>query len=230
MSVISVLIPSRSRPNRAQHVLQSAKETAVGEFEILFYLNEDDPKLDEYGDVLHHAIIGPDQYAPKSWNVLAQQAKGDYLMLCGDDVSFKTKGWNKRIEKAFPEDRIAMVSFDDGRPSIGHPHPVVSREWVDTVGYFLWPEFNHWFVDIWIEDIADLIDRKIYLPDVLIDHVTFKDNKGGRYDEIYQRARTGEYRRHDEAEYQAGGARRVADAAKLRAVIEDFKQREANDA
>ena len=46
--MISFCCPSRGRPELAQRLVNSANEKAKYTTEFLFYLNNDDPKLEEY--------------------------------------------------------------------------------------------------------------------------------------------------------------------------------------
>ena len=48
MNKFSLLCPSRSRPHLAQQLLQSFLDTQKYKNQLLFYIQEDDPKLNEY--------------------------------------------------------------------------------------------------------------------------------------------------------------------------------------
>ena len=50
--MISFSVPSRGRPKLAARLVNSARSTANNDVEILFYLNSDDPTLQEYQDLL----------------------------------------------------------------------------------------------------------------------------------------------------------------------------------
>ena len=61
--MISFCVPSRGRPELAKRLVDTANNTAKYQTEFLFYLNDDDPKLEEYRDLLDekHYTIGPNQ-------------------------------------------------------------------------------------------------------------------------------------------------------------------------
>lgn len=159
-------------------MVESLSETTK-DYEVLAYLNDDDDyQKYPFGEV------GPDQPTSKSWNELAGKCRGDLLMVGSDDILFRTKGWNNF---EIPEDGIAAYSFRDGRGS-GHPHPVVTRKWFETLGYLHYPKFHHWYVDTWICSIAVEIGRLFYYPEILVEHCHVKNGKADN-DETYQRIR-----------------------------------------
>ena len=85
--MISFCCPSRGRPKLAKHLIRTASETQKGDTEFLFYLNDDDHKLEEYRDTIDekHYTVGPNQSTCLSWNLMAQRAKHDIVMLMGGD-------------------------------------------------------------------------------------------------------------------------------------------------
>ena len=50
--MISFCCPSRGRPSLAKRLIDTATATQNGDTEFLFYLNDDDPKLEEYQDLI----------------------------------------------------------------------------------------------------------------------------------------------------------------------------------
>ena len=117
--MISFCCPSRGRPELAKRLVDTATETQKGETEFLFYLNDDDPTLEQYQDLLDekHYTVGPNQSTCYSWNLDVGQANNDIVMLMGDDVQVLTQGWDQLIADEFDkyEDKILMVVPSDGR-------------------------------------------------------------------------------------------------------------------
>jgi len=117
--MISFCVPSRGRPELAKRLVDTANNTAKYQTEFLFYLNDDDPKLDEYRDLLDekHYTIGPNQSTCFSWNQMASKSNNDIIMLMGDDVQVQTEDWDEKIKFQFDryEDKILMVVPSDGR-------------------------------------------------------------------------------------------------------------------
>ena len=57
--MISFSCPSRGRPKFAERLVKTALETAKRDVEILFYLNDDDPTLEEYKELLSERLVKP---------------------------------------------------------------------------------------------------------------------------------------------------------------------------
>lgn len=147
--------------------------------EILFYLNEDDPLKNNYVSspyCLH--IVGKDGPTSYAWNELAKRAAGDILMLMGDDTVFETPGWDDKLRKAEftlshgGQPSMAVFSFDDGRSELGtgHPHPAMTREVYNRLGYLACPMFRHFYVDTWLVDLAKEAGIFHYIADMKVLH------------------------------------------------------------
>jgi len=192
INMISFCCPSRGRPELAKRLIDTATETQTGDTEFLFYLNDDDEKLEQYKDLLDekHYTIGPNQSTCYSWNLMADKATKDIVMLMGDDVQVQTKDWDMLIANEFDkyEDKILMVVPSDGRAKgnkksgsetklwpdepLPAAHFAVHKNWVNTLGYLAPPFFWHWHVDTYTQKVARKLGRCLYLPTV-----TFKAKK-----------------------------------------------------
>ena len=184
--MISFCCPSRGRPNLAKRLVDTATETQKGQTEFLFYLNDDDEKLEEYKDLLDekHYTIGPNQSTCYSWNLMCDKASHDIVMLMGDDVQVKTKDWDQLIVEQFDkyEDKILMVVPSDGRrkatKNLGNEvklwedkplpaaHFALHKNWTNTLGYLAPAFFWHWNVDTYTQKVARKLNRCLYLPTV----------------------------------------------------------------
>jgi hypothetical protein len=171
---ISILCPSRGRPHLAKKMIDSSIETAGVDLEILLYLNNDDPTLSQYKDMIDSKYyqIGSDRSPCYSWNLLAEQSKSDILFLMGDDGEFITENWGEKIIKAFDRypDKIACVYPNTGGAVSKHknPHFCLHKNWVDTLGYFVPPQFWHWYVDTWTAKIAQGLNRYYLVNDMTV--------------------------------------------------------------
>ena len=185
--MISFCCPSRGRPELAKRLVDTATETQKGETEFLFYLNDDDPKLEQYRDLLDekHYEIGPNQSTCWSWNLMCDKASHDVVMLMGDDVQVLTKDWDQKIVDQINkyEDKILMVVPTDGRMKgtkaldfhepmlwgdtpLPAAHFAVHKNWTNTLGYLAPPFFWHWYVDTYTQTVARKLNRCLYLPTV----------------------------------------------------------------
>ena len=68
--MISVLVPSRHRPELAKRLLDTINNTKNSDVEVKFYLNDNDPTIEKYKELLPSDcyLIGPDQSSCFSWN------------------------------------------------------------------------------------------------------------------------------------------------------------------
>lgn len=184
--MISFCCPSRGRPTLAKRLIDTATRLQKGKTEFLFYLNDDDEKLEEYKDLLDekHYTVGPNQSTCYSWNLMAEKANNDIVMLMGDDVQVQTQDWDQLIKDQFDkyDDKILMVVPCDGRskgnanmgtvglwPDRNLPaaHFAVHKNWVNALGYLAPPFFWHWHVDTYTQKVARKLNRCLYLPTVV---------------------------------------------------------------
>lgn len=172
--LISLLAPTRGRPQALLEMADTAFGTAEGPVEVLAYVDDDDPQKDVYLGLGIRIVIGPRIILSNCWNQLAHEAQGDILHMSSDDIRFRTAGWDRIIRDTFNryEDRIVFVWGRDGiHDGIMGTHGFISRRWMETVGYFTWPDFPADYADTWLDDLANRIGRSVYLPELLIEHL-----------------------------------------------------------
>jgi glycosyltransferase involved in cell wall biosynthesis len=162
--MISIVCPSRGRPELAKRMIDTALFTAGEEIEILLYLNDDDPTLPEYIKLIDskYYSIGPDRSPGYSWNMLANQASGEIIFLIGDDVTFITDKWPALVNSAFdqyPDKIVCVYPIVPGLKRRKNPHFCLHKDWINTLGYFVPPHFWHWYVDTWIREVAIRLGR-----------------------------------------------------------------------
>lgn len=170
---ITICCPSRGRPELAERMANTALATADNPdaVNIKFYLNDDDPTLPTYCRLIQNYQIGVDQSPVFSWNQLAEQSTSYLYMLAGDDIQFITKGWDSRFMSQLQQypDGIFCISFQNGIDNKRTaPHPVVSQQWRNALGYYFPFVFYHWYVDTYTKELAESVDRYIFLDDITI--------------------------------------------------------------
>lgn len=187
-------------------------------------LDDDDPVLDRYP--LTEPIEGvrflirPRTLMSDNWNECAAESTGDILWHGGDDVVFRTLGWDEIVWSSFPEDGIAFVHGHDLSPNgnwLG-THGFVTRRWVDAVGYFCPPYFSSDFNDTWLTDLADRVDRHIYVP-IVTEHLHPSFGKG-EWDLTHRERIDRHWKDNMPEMYDSLVTKRQEDADKLRAVME----------
>lgn len=173
--MISLLVPSRGRPDNIKRLWQSAVHTAEdpGGLELVVRLDLDDPMRNLY-PCCHTYIVGDRIVLSEMWNECWQAARGPIFWHGGDDVTFNTPGWDRMVSEAFDRhpDGIAFVHGDDlgGKGDQLGTHGFVRHEWTDVVGTFTPPYFSSDYNDLWFNDVADALGRRVFLADVVTEH------------------------------------------------------------
>lgn len=173
---IALLVPTKGRPEQFKRMVDSAMATADNKENINVYIGIGE--RNEYPDSvlqnIRHMTIFPDG-APTvfKWNMLANYAmthqENKLFMLAADDMIFTTPCWDKALLEAYDR-KPHVFSLLDSRDADGTPHPIVTREYIEAMGYFLSPIFLHWFVDTWTVDIARANHCFTHLKDYMLVH------------------------------------------------------------
>ena len=224
---ISLLIPSRGRPEMFKKCIDSAYATATypRQVEVVAWFDQDDSEFGKYWDLIEKLPVlylrGERTLLSKCWNHCYERATGEIFMHLGDDVIFRTPGWDVEVRDAFDAvpDKILFAYGNDLGPhgeTFG-THGFVHRRWVETVGYFLPPLFSCDWNDVWLNEVAEEIGRKQLLP-IVTEHMHYTFGKADRDQTHAEREERGA--RDNVVEiYQQTKAERREDIKKLRAVM-----------
>jgi len=203
-------------------MVKSARDTAKNPLDIVAYIDRDDEvsefKAKELGISY---LMGPKVVFTDYWNQCASIAQGDIYMQCGDDVVFRTPNWDVLVEKVFSQfpDRIVLVHGDDLQPRFGRffgTHPFVHKRWVEATGYFVPPYFKWGSGDQWLNEVANYLKRRCFVP-IVTEHMHFSEGKA-ETDSTYQ---TDTNIILEAAElYQRMGWERMQDVEKLTAAMQ----------
>ena len=177
---ISLLCPTRKRPEFMKELWESAYNTAFHkeEIELIFYIDSDDTKSIEMCKTLGpnvQAIVDDRGEGNLSvmWNRCYENSSADIVMHCGDDIRFRTTNWDKIVLNEFEKykDKIVLVYGDDGvRKDDLATHSFLHRNWIETVGYFLPPYFSSDMNDYWLTTVARNIGRLVKV-DIYTEHL-----------------------------------------------------------
>lgn len=169
--MISLLLPSRKRPDILARMCESAYATASDPsgVEIVVRYDDDDEESFDLCPTRCAKIKGPRiRKMTQYWNQCFEVCEGDVVCQANDDMVFTTFGWDTMVEEAFEEvpDKIMLAHGSDvyGHGSNFGPHAFVSRLWVETLGYFIPPHYSSDFGDAHINELANMIGRRRYLP------------------------------------------------------------------
>ncbi len=196
---IALLCPTRGRPEQFERMYKSAFSTAANHENINIYAAIRPEEWDAYAwfaddcNILARPGVPDGMPTAHKWNKLAETAIQDpsnkLFMLTADDMVFSTPRWDQALLDHYNslENKIHVYALRDSRDPDGTPHPIVTREYIDAMGYFLPPVFLHWFVDSWTVEIAKSNNCFTHLKDYMLIHD--KCNDRGKPDETHNRIR-----------------------------------------
>ena len=176
---IAILCPTKGRPEQFRRMVDSASKTAAGE--IIYY---QDVQGDHYnsidalqGKTLSYILSSPDMLPTVyRWNRMALLAMNhkhcNLFMLAADDIVFATPLWDKAIIDHYNalDNKIHVYALQDSRDPEGTPHQIVTREYIEAMGYFCPPIFLHWHTDTWTTEIAKANGVFTHMKDYLLIH------------------------------------------------------------
>lgn len=221
---ISILFPTRNRLGNVARLLESLKATSFRLPEVVLYIDEDDNSYQAlYADSPENVkfVRGPRKTLSECWNDCVKVASGEILMAGGDDLIFRTNGWDEIVAKCFENhaDKLILVHGNDGywKEKFG-THPFLHRQWVEAVGYFFPPYFSSDFNDTWLNEVANELGRRVYLP-FLTEHMHPLWGKAD-WDATHKERLARHDRDKVEELYKSLAPRRAEDVQKLRQAIE----------
>ncbi len=158
--MISVLLPSRGRPEKLRKSIGSLLDGAHArsEVEILVATDPDDETM-ALASLLDlppqvHVYQAPERFGyarlHEYVNYLAGVARGDWLMLWNDDAYMGTSGWDGVISDCKLSQCLFMDAVYPCQGERGNIFPVWPRAWTRETGYVsLSPN-----IDVWISEVA----------------------------------------------------------------------------
>lgn len=182
MNKIAFICPTRKRFDQCKRMVQSIVNTTDSLVDIYLGLTVGDDTDDFkkwHGDFKHDKTkillsMYPDGMPTAfKWNNMAERAMEDkdtkIFFLGADDVVFSTPCWDRAILERY-NGKPHVFSLLDSRNAHGTPHPIVTREYIEAMGYFLPPIFLHWFVDSWTVEIAKANNCFTHLTEFMLTH------------------------------------------------------------
>lgn len=216
---ISIIFPTRKRPQNLYRFAQSLADTCGTMPEVIVYIDADDQESFRTSNAIGFKCVqGPRQKLSACYNAAAALATSSLLMYAGDDIVFRTKNWDIMVQQEFDKRQMIVVHGDDMSHGgkLHATHGILHKKWIETVGYFAPPHFGPWF-DRWITAIANDLNARVYVPFVN-EHLHYTNAKAD-YDPTYSEARHGQ--EQDSLIYDSLTPQRLADTAKLRAYMEN---------
>lgn len=173
--MITVICPSRERPDKALGAFQSFIATVSNPaVAMLFVVDQDDPLRAGYVahglpiiDFLDYEMggMGP----PLNAAAQALSHSSHILGFIGDDHRFRTQGWDSMVEKTLEHGGICYGN-DLSRPDL--PTQVfMSSSIVRALGWMCLPGAKHLYLDNTWKTLGEKAGCLYYLPDMIIEHM-----------------------------------------------------------
>jgi hypothetical protein len=194
-SKISLLCPTKNRINDVKELIRSIEGTVskLQHVSIYFGIDHDDHESLKYIETLSKLksyvnlikLPNYDKWPGLGiiWNYMVQQTTEDIIGMVGDDMVFETPGWDSKIRDMFingPSDRILLIHCNDGIHGPGNIKPLpdnkvavnsfIHRTYCDITGYYMREELKHQYLDTWLTDVYEKLDRRQYLHNIMIRH------------------------------------------------------------
>jgi len=197
---ISLLIPTFQRPQGMKNFALSVDATCKdpSKVEILFGVHSDDTdsiqaahelsetcKIKVYAEIIDRYSDGK-AHLSFLWNQLYQRANYKILGYFGDDVLFKTPGWDEEVRKEFGVSKTVLVLCNDVHCQMGKQATLCCTHKIvhEKIGFYLYPKLRRWYMDTFWDIIYRSAKRLHYRPDIITEHLhptAFAD----RADKVY---------------------------------------------
>jgi len=186
---ISITIPTRNRPDRLNQTIISIIETAfdMKRIQIVIRIDNDDNTTIEYLSKLelinkYNFIIIKGEYTKNIvdlWNECYSKCDGGRIMMCADDVIFRTSNWDSILIRVmpFPNSKPYFVwGNDKNQEHHLATLPIMSRYLIEKLGYFVPMGYRKEYCDTHLHDIMRKLEQigyniMTYLPDVIFEHM-----------------------------------------------------------
>lgn len=153
---ISLLHPSRGRPQKSFDTVQKwlSKVKGITNIEIILSIDDSDLMAGEYWRIYEPInvirIQHNNQSVVEATNRVAKAATGDIMIYLSDDFDCP-EGWDLSVRKEFEgENRPLLIKVDDCLQRFEVPVltiPIMNRALYERLGYFWHPGYRSMFVD-----------------------------------------------------------------------------------
>lgn len=199
MPLISLIHPSRGRPDKSYANASRWAERAGGKFELIVSIDYDDPFKDEYIasyklglDKCYgwEVLVNNNRSVVEATNIAMQVAYGDIICYFSDDFDCP-ENWVSLIEKEFADATgPRLVKVDDMLQPF-HVRvltiPIMNRALYERLGYFFHPGYKSMFCDEHLFHVANKLGALKFCPHLKFEHKHVSVGKA-EDDETYRRS------------------------------------------
>jgi len=184
------LVPTRGRPGNIVELLAAWTQTAYPSelapaAELVIIVDDDDPALDGYVDVVGPSgdalpeyaslLVGPRLRLGGTLNEVAPLFATDGRIgvgFMGDDHRPRSSAWDERVANAHRRRPFAVVYGNDLVRGAQLPTAVsIDARIIDALGYYVPPGMVHLYLDDYWLRLGRELGTLTYLDDVVIEHL-----------------------------------------------------------
>lgn len=178
---ISVIHPSRNRPEQAYNTFRNWTEKAEDLDSIEYILSFDSDQRDIYANTFinfQHKIVGlngPNKSAIQAINTAAYISYGDLLIVISDDFDCP-EHWDTLLLQQLAGRKDYVAKTNDGLQPTLITMPVMDRTYYERYGYVYHPDYLHMFCDQELTAVAIMKGKYIKLP-LTFEHLHYSTGK-----------------------------------------------------
>jgi hypothetical protein len=188
-TLISLLLPTRERPQLARRFLQSvAEQSAYPQgVEIILYADEDDVASHgiDYPGLVIRRLIGPRQSMGSYNSDCLAASIGGIVVLVNDDMVIRTHGWDEKLRQLDEsvDDKIYLAYGNDMfKKGNLCTFPILSRRTCEVLQEPYHHAYRGAFIDYHLMDIFKRLEhvgypRIFYMKDVVFEHLHYRTGK-----------------------------------------------------
>lgn len=225
---LAMIVPTRNRPQNARDLYASWIDNTVGDSDLIFVVDEDDPQLGSYTNQMAWMPHAKLLEAPAGLGMVGVlngaasiMVAGEYeaIGFMGDDHRPRTRGWNIKLCDALATPVGISYGNDLLQGEKMATAVVMTTAIPATLGYMVPPTLGHLCADlVWCE-LGRALGVLAYLDDVVIEHMHPANGKAMN-DAGYQRVNSpDQIKRDSEAYYEYMESEFKSDVTKLRELM-----------
>jgi hypothetical protein len=190
----SIILNTRGRVEQLKRFIQALdfSTSNIFDVEVVIRCDIDDlptttylNNINQQSPLGYNVIAGVRPFSLNaSINELAAAAKGKYIFVLNDDAEVHTPDWDQVALNYFDEYKskhnikddilYGLTSDTSADKPVGKTYasfPIISRQAVQALGYFMDPRFVGLGGDSGIYRVYQAIDRVVEMPNLIVDHV-----------------------------------------------------------
>lgn len=169
--MISVLLPTTGRPDRAEACIRNLRDTAP-DVEIVCAVDCDPESATRLAPLVDKLLVANFYRGNAVWNDCLREATGELIVFAADDLKWHD-GWLEAALAAHEEHPESLIGFNDGHWGEElSTHYLMPRNFICEVlgGVVAWAHYKHSFNDAEVNDRARAADRYFWCKEARVTH------------------------------------------------------------